>query len=102
MTGRPDLADRYFERAAAGTPFRTPQAAAYIELQRGILDLDRGHWDAALIRFRAAERLFPGHWLIEEPIAEGLALKGDLETAARLYRHQNGRTSWRARGCQAG
>ncbi|WP_431871105.1 tetratricopeptide repeat protein [Allosphingosinicella sp.] len=92
MTGRPDLADRYFERAAAGTPFRTPQAAAYIELQRGILDLDRGHWDAALIRFRAADRLFPGHWLIEEHIAEVLALKGDIETAERLYRDIVGST----------
>jgi tetratricopeptide (TPR) repeat protein len=55
-------------------------------LQRGILDLDGGRWPEALAHFRRADALFPGWWLVEEHIAETMALLGDREGAERLYR----------------
>jgi tetratricopeptide (TPR) repeat protein len=85
-TGRPDLAEDYFDKAERELPFPTPQARGRMELQRGILDLERGRWDDALAHFRKADEMFPGYWLIEEHIAEVTALKGDLAGAAQLYR----------------
>lgn len=85
-TGRLDLAEDYYNKAERELPFRTPQARARMELQRGILYLESGRWDEALARFRRADAMFPGYWLIEEHIAEVTALKGDLATAEQLYR----------------
>jgi tetratricopeptide (TPR) repeat protein len=85
-TGRPDLAEDYYDKAERGLPFPTPQARARMELQRGILDLESGRWDEALAHFRKADGIFPGFWLIEEHIAEVTALKGDLAGAERHYR----------------
>ena len=85
-TGHLDLAEDYYDKAERELPFKTPQARARMELQRGILYLESGRWDEALARFRRADAMFPGYWLIEEHIAEVTALKGDLEGAERLYR----------------
>jgi Tfp pilus assembly protein PilF len=84
-TGRPDLARAAFDRAERAARPLTPQVRANYELLRGVLDLDRGRLDAALTQFRRADAIFPGHWLIEEHIAEVLTLKGDYAAASRLY-----------------
>lgn len=84
-TGRPDLADETLARAEAGLGKPTPQLVANIELRRGLLDLERGRWDDALAHFRKANTIFPGHWLVEEHIAEVTALKGDAPAAEKLY-----------------
>ena len=85
-TGDTDGADAYFVEAERG--FRTPtqQTRSYMELQRGILDLDRGQLDDAMAHFRSADRMFPGRWLIEEHIAEVLNLQGKTSEAEKLYR----------------
>lgn len=83
-TGRPDLARAAFDRAERSSP-ATPQTRANYELLRGILDLDRGRLGSALAQFRRADANFPGHWLIEEHIAEVLALQGDLAAARPIY-----------------
>jgi tetratricopeptide (TPR) repeat protein len=85
-TGGVERADRLFARAIAAAPAASPQLRAYLELQRGILDLDRRRLDDAMAHFRAADGFFPGHWLIEEHIAEVLTLQGRDEAAERLYR----------------
>ena len=85
-TGRLDLAEDCYDKAERALPLATPQSRARMELQRGILDLEGGRWDEALAHFRKADGMFPGHWLIEEHIAEVTALKGDLAGAERLYR----------------
>ncbi len=85
-TGDTDAADAYFAEAERAYRSPTPQTRSYMALQRGILDLDRGRLDDALAHFREAERLFPGRWLIEEHIAEVLALQGKSAEAEKLYR----------------
>jgi tetratricopeptide (TPR) repeat protein len=84
-TGRSDLAAEQFDRAirAARTPL--PQHRANVELQKGIMFLERGRLDEAMARFREADAIFPGHWLVEEHIAEVLALTGRTGEAERLY-----------------
>lgn len=85
-TGDIDLADRYLVEAERAYRSPTPQTRAYMALQRGILDLDRGRLGAALAHFEQADQLFPGRWLIEEHIAEVLTLQGKTAKAEALYR----------------
>ena len=85
-TGRPDLAEQEFGRYERSLSNPGRQLRANLELQRGILDLDGGRWPEALAHFRRADAIFPGWWLVEEHIAETMALLGDKEGAERLYR----------------
>lgn len=85
-TGDVDKADEYFEAAERAYRSPTPQTRSYMELQRGILDLDRGRLNEAMTHFRKADSLFPGRWLIEEHIAEVLNLQGKVAQSEKLYR----------------
>ncbi len=85
-TGDVDGADAYFAEAEGAYRSPTPQTRSYMALQRGILDLDRGRLNDAMVHFREADRLFPGRWLIEEHIAEVLNLQGKTADAEKLYR----------------
>jgi tetratricopeptide (TPR) repeat protein len=85
-TGNPDRALAYFDQSEKAYRSPTPQTRAYLELQRGIVQLDRGKLDEALEHFRIADRLFPGRWLFEEHIAEVLTRQGKISEAETLYR----------------
>lgn len=85
-TGNPEGVERYIDRSERETSLLSPHTRGYLELQRGILDLERERLDEALAHFRRADRMFPGHWLIEEHIAETLALQGHLAEAEQRYR----------------
>ncbi len=85
-TGNVDEADAYLVEAERAYRSATPQTRAYMELQRGILDLDRGRLNDAMSHFRKADALFPGRWLIEEHIAEVLNLQGKVAKSEALYR----------------
>lgn len=86
LTGEADKAEIYLDRAEGALASPTRHARARLELQRGILDLNRGRLDEALAHFRRADRTFPGYWLIEEHIAEVLTSQGHLQAAEPLYR----------------
>lgn len=85
-TGDVDAADAYLVEAERAYRSATPQTRSYMELQRGILDLDRGRLNEAMAHFRKADSLFPGRWLIEEHIAEVLNLQGRAGESEALYR----------------
>ncbi|GGI89843.1 hypothetical protein GCM10007973_27770 [Polymorphobacter multimanifer] len=84
-TGAPDRAEAHFVQAERAYRWPTPQTRGYLQLQRGIVNLDRGRLDAAMDHFRKADELFPGRWLIEEHIAEVLTLQGKTQEAEKLY-----------------
>jgi tetratricopeptide (TPR) repeat protein len=56
-----------------------------MHLQRGLLDLSRNQAEEALAHYRDAERELSGWWLIDEHIAEALALLGRTNEAITLY-----------------
>ncbi len=85
-TGDFERAEIFFDQTEREARLPPPQLRGYIELQRGILDLERRQLDQALAHFRRANSIFPGHWLMEEHIAEVLTLQGKLPEAERLYR----------------
>ncbi len=74
-----------FDRGDAIYHGDSPHPRAWLALQRGLLELDRGRWDAALAHYHHALRLLPGWWLAREHIAEIHALRGDDEAAQREY-----------------
>lgn len=85
--GRTDEADARFVEAleSLGTK-RAPYHRAWLHLQRGILDLDRGRYDHALEHYHEGDSVLPGWWLIREHMAEIHVLLGNTHEAARLYR----------------
>lgn len=91
-TGRPGEADELYRRAADMIPAKEMRAYAWIELQRGLIDLEYGRPEEALAHYRLADRAWSGYWLIEEHIAEALHLTGQTRAAIALYRDIIGRT----------
>lgn len=85
-TGDFERAEIYFDQTEREARLPPPQLRAFIELQRGILDLERSRLEPAMAHFRRADGIFPGHWLIEEHIAEVLTLQGKRAEAERRYR----------------
>jgi tetratricopeptide (TPR) repeat protein len=85
-TGQPAEADELYRRAADMIPAKEMRTYAWIELQRGLIDLEYGRPEEALAHYRVADRAWSGYWLIEEHIAEALHLTGQTRRAIALYR----------------
>ena len=62
-----------------------PMQRAWLHLQRGIMDLERGRYDEAKAHYEAGGELLSGWWLLEEHIAEIMTLQGQEEEALPLY-----------------
>ena len=58
---------------------------AWVELQRGVLDLRSGQSDKALAHYRVADLAYSGYWLVDEHIAELLGAQGKYPEAVALY-----------------
>lgn len=81
-----DEAERLYAEALEiyrGTP---TEPKAWVHLQLGLMDLDRGRWDEALAHYREGEALIRGYWLLDEHIAEILTLQGQTAQAQAMYR----------------
>lgn len=92
FTGSPERARFHLDRAARSAVQPSVQRDAWFELQRGILALDAGRIVEAQAHFRRADARFPGNWLVEEHLAETLALTGSLDEAESRYRDVVART----------
>jgi tetratricopeptide (TPR) repeat protein len=79
--GEPDQALATIDRCEAAPPTRTPQFVASAAMQRGVIELNRGNWAAALAHFKASEKAFPGHWMTAMRLAQMRALMGDVDGA---------------------
>jgi len=91
-TGAPAEAAALLDRAERIYHGTSARPLAWLALQRGLLALDAGRWDDALVHYLHAQRLMPGWWLAEEHIAEVHALRGDLDDALARYRDLAQRT----------
>jgi tetratricopeptide (TPR) repeat protein len=85
-TGDLDEADRLLARALDLAGDDAGRDRAWVELQRGLIDLDRGRVADALDHYQVANAHFGGWYLIEEHIAEAEARLGRLATAESAYR----------------
>ena len=82
-TGHFDQADRRFADALDTFHGVSPEPVAWLHLQRGLLDLDRGRDAEAAVHYAAADAALDGWWLVEEHLAELDMRSGRWARAAR-------------------
>ncbi len=92
QTARFDEAERWLGLAEARVPTSDARTRAWIRLQMGLMDLDRGRWASALAHYEEADRRYSGWWLVHEHIAEVLVELGRLDEAEERYRDVVART----------
>lgn len=81
-----DRADDWFASAEEELTAKEMRSFSWIEIQRGLLDLQRGRYREAREHYECATAAFSGWWLVAEHIAALTAAEGDLEVAFGLYR----------------
>src|SRR5258708_1715298 len=79
------LADRLYWQAEDELTAKEMRSFAWVELQRGLLDLAHGRHDDAAAHYRRADQAYSGYWLVAEHMAELLAARGELAEAAARY-----------------
>lgn len=84
-TGEFEQAEALFREALKSYHGKPMEPRAWLHLNLGLLDLDRGRYDDALVHYREAETFLKGYWLIDEHIAEILTLQGKTKEAETLY-----------------
>ncbi len=84
-TGNFDEAEKLYTEAQSLYKGNNPEPRAWLHLQLGLMDLDRGRYEDALAHYQTAGQLMPGYWLIDEHIAEIKTLTGHVDEAKKLY-----------------
>jgi tetratricopeptide (TPR) repeat protein len=67
--GSYDEADRLYARAEDELTAKQMRSLAWLEVQRGALDADRGRYDDARAHYELAERAYSGYPLVAEHVA---------------------------------
>jgi tetratricopeptide (TPR) repeat protein len=84
--GDPDLADSLYRQAEEEISAKEMRSYAWVELERGLLEFNRGRYEKAMAHYRQADKAYSGYWLVEEHIAELLAAERKFDAAAALYK----------------
>jgi len=84
-TAQYDVAESWFVKAEERSENGSEQLRAWLKLQRGILNLEQGRYKEAQRFYAKAQSIFPGHWLIEEHIAEIDVLLGNNKKSKQSY-----------------
>ncbi|RYY75415.1 MAG: tetratricopeptide repeat protein [Gammaproteobacteria bacterium] len=83
--GDSNAADKIFTAAQESLSTKELKDYAWLELQRGIIDLEDEKYSDALAHFESANEIYPGHWLIEEHLAETYGFLNQPQKAIKLY-----------------
>jgi tetratricopeptide (TPR) repeat protein len=84
-TGEFLRAEDLYHRALARLGAGAGEPGAWLHLQLGLMDLERGRWDEALAHYHDGAAELGGYWLIDEHIAEILTLQGKTDEALAAY-----------------
>jgi tetratricopeptide (TPR) repeat protein len=85
LHGADAAADGLYAQAADELTAKQMRALAWVEVQRGALDLGRGRLSEARGHYERARRAYSGYWLVEERLAELAAAEGRFQEALALY-----------------
>ncbi len=91
-TGLREEADATLLRARESVRFDAARTIAWVELQRGLIDLEAAAYQDALRHYRRADEAFSGWYLVQEHIAETLGELGRRDEAIAIYRDVIART----------
>jgi len=86
QVGEYEQAESWFNTAEQRIKGSSAYQGAWLKLQLGILDLERGRYNDALAHYQDALRQFPDFWLVQEHIAEIDAILGRYAAAEAMYR----------------
>lgn len=78
-------AEQFYLEAEEEITAKEMRSYAWVELQRGLLDLSHGRYENTRAHYSRAEEAYSGYWLVDEHIAELLGAEGKLGEAASLY-----------------
>jgi len=78
-------ADALYAEAEDQISAKEMRSYAWVELQRGLLDFNRGRHETALEHYRQAEKAYSGYWLVDEHMAEWLGAERKYTEAAALF-----------------
>ena len=78
-------ADQLLSEAEDELTAKEMRSYAWLELQRGVLDLRRGCYEDALDHYNRASRAYSGYWLVDDHMAELLGAQRRFAEAIELY-----------------
>jgi tetratricopeptide (TPR) repeat protein len=83
--GERAAADDLYQQAQEELSAKEMRAYAWVELQRGHLQLTQGRYAEARARYTRSARAYSGYWLVDAYLAELLGAEGKFDQAAALY-----------------
>ncbi len=89
--GKVTRAEQRFVEAQEELTAKEMRSYAWLELQRGVLDLARGRFEEAGTHYQRAGQAYSGYWLVDEHVAELLAAQGKFREAIARYEDVVGR-----------
>ncbi|MDD5578948.1 MAG: hypothetical protein PHY16_06670 [Methylobacter sp.] len=84
-TGDFEGADHLYSEAEEEISAKDMRSFAWVELQRGLMALSRGHNKTAWARYQRADRAYSGYWLVKDYMAEWLGAQRNFDAAIALY-----------------
>ena len=78
-------AEALYTEAEEEITVKEMRSYAWIELQRGLLDLNHGRHEQALGHYLRADKAYSGHWLVEEYLAELLGAQRKYDEAVARF-----------------
>lgn len=80
-----EAADEVYAQAEDELTCKQMRSFAWIQLQRGLLDVERGQYKEAANHYERADRAYPGYWMVKEHQAGLLAQKREYQASLKLY-----------------
>ena len=84
--GDTESAEQLYLEAEDELTAKEMRSYAWLQLQRGVLDLTHGRYDDARAHYVRANQAYSGFWQVAEHMAELLAAQGEFEQAIALYK----------------
>jgi tetratricopeptide (TPR) repeat protein len=84
--GDPEIADKLYAQAENELSAKEMRSYAWVELERGLLDLYRGNHQNAARHYDQAGKAYSGYWLADEHKAELLGAERKFDEAIALYK----------------
>lgn len=78
-------AEQLYDEAEDELTSKEMRSYAWVELQKGVLDMTHGRYENARAHYERADQAYSGYWLVQEHMAELLGALGEFEKAVELY-----------------
>jgi len=80
-----ELADKLYGQAENEISAKEMRSYAWVELERGLLEFNRGRYQKAAAHYDQGDKAYSGYWLADEHRAELLGAERKFDQAVALY-----------------